>query len=243
MHLLLACAPAPLPPGEGPTVSFLSYNVNFERFDPATVDAIAAADADVVLLQETTATWQAALRARLSDRYPTMTFHSHDPDGGMGLLARRPATVRARMDSPVGKFPATCLDVATALGTLRVLHVHLHPPLDEGGFLTGYFTTGDDRAAEVAAYLACAPDLAVGDFNEAEGDAVDRIEAAGLRDAASAFPPPTRTWSYASAYGELEGRPDHVFFGPTLVPVEVAVLEAGASDHRPLRVEFKRRAP
>lgn len=62
----------------------------------------------------------------------------------------------------------------------------------------------------------------------------------GLRDAASAFPPPRRTWTWPTPLGELEGRPDHVFVGPGWRAREVAVLESGGSDHRPLRVVLGR---
>lgn len=242
---LLACAPppaAPLPPGPG--VSVLSYNVNFERYDPATVEAIAAADADVVFLQETTAEWETALRARLGGVYPTIEFRPHDPDGGMAVLSRGALTTNSWRASPVGNFPAWCLSVDTPVGPLQVLHVHLHPPLDEGGLLTGYFTTGGKRRTEMASHLGCfstPPDLVVGDFNEEEGDAVDLVFAQGLRDAADAFPPPRRTWEWEHWSGQLVGRPDHVFHGDAFVPASVDVREAGASDHRPLLVELRRR--
>ncbi len=244
------CGAAPAPPappvGVGPGFSMLTYNVNFERYDPATIDAIEAADADLVFLQETTAQWEAGMRARLSARYPFMEFRAHDPDGGMGVLAKVPVTPVSWLPSPVGRFPAWCLTVDSPLGPLRVLHVHLHPPLDERGLISGYFTTGGARRTEMVSHLGCfpdAPDLVVGDFNEEEGDAVELVEARGLRDAASTFPPVRRTWRWDTTFVELEGRPDHVYFGPGLAPRDVEVLETGASDHRPLRVVLQRRAP
>jgi endonuclease/exonuclease/phosphatase (EEP) superfamily protein YafD len=248
MNLILlligACAPPPaepLPPG--PSVSVLTYNVNFERFDPATLEAIVEADADLVFLQETTAEWERAIRARLASAYPTMEFRHHDPDGGMAVLARGAVVTHDQRASPVGKFPAWCVLVDSAVGPLQVLHVHLHPPLDEGGLLTGYFTTGGKRRVEMEAHLGCfstPPDLVVGDLNEEEGDAVDLVAALGLRDAADAFPPPRRTWEWEHWSGQLVGRPDHVFHAAGLMPASVTVREAGASDHRPLQVELRR---
>lgn len=229
----------------GPTLATLTYNVNFERYEPATIDAIEAADADLVFLQETTAQWESMIRARLSDRYPTMVFQPHDPDGGMAVLARGPVTTVAWRRSPVASFPAWCLAVESALGPLEVLAVHLHPPLDERGLISGYFTTGGARATEMAAHLECfdgAPDLILGDFNEEEGDAVDLVEARGYRDAATAFPPVVPTWRWDTWVGELTGRPDHVYFGPAFSPRAVEVMERGASDHRPLRVVLQRLA-
>src|SRR5688572_21878854 len=46
--------------------ALMTYNVNYANPDPdASIDVIAAADADVVLLQEITAAWQARLQQRL----------------------------------------------------------------------------------------------------------------------------------------------------------------------------------
>jgi endonuclease/exonuclease/phosphatase (EEP) superfamily protein YafD len=245
--VIAACAeppPPPTAPPEGPGLTVLTYNVNFEQFNPATVDAIRAADADIVFLQETTAQWETALRAGLADVYPFIELRHHDPDGGMGVLARVGVVTRAWVPSPVGKFPAWCLTLDTAAGSLDVLHVHLHPPLDENGSLVrGYFTTSDDRLLELQAFLQCfdgPPDLAVGDFNEGEGDAVALIEANGLRDAASAHPPVSPTWRWETGFWTMEGRPDHVFAAPPLHPRSVRVIEAGGSDHRPLLVDLVR---
>jgi endonuclease/exonuclease/phosphatase (EEP) superfamily protein YafD len=243
--LLLACAdpPPPAVPGAGPALKVLSYNVNFERFDEATVDAIAEADADVVFLQETTTEWEEAIGERLAERYPTRVFHAWEPDGGMAVLSAGAVEVRERLDSPVGKFPATCLTVETTIGPIDALHVHLHPPLDEGGLLTGYFTTTGKRRTEIEAYAGCFgadPDVILGDFNEEEGDATAFVEGKGFRDAASAVGTPERTWSWQTDWVELTGRPDHVYYGPELTPSAVEVLDGGPSDHRPLLVTLQR---
>ena len=227
----------------GPTLSVLTYNVNFERENPATVEAIVAADADLVLLQETTPGWEAAIRARVGGHYPHIEFRDHLPDGGMGVLARRPFVSSPTLVSPVGKFPAWCLVAETPVGPIAVLHAHLHPPLDENGLFTGYFTTTALRATELRSHLGCAatgPDLVAGDLNEEKGDAVDLLVADGFLDAASAFPPSTRTWAWQLDWWELTGRPDHVFSRGDLVATKVDVIEAGASDHRPLRVVLGR---
>ena len=60
----LACAPAPRPPQAPPRgrphVTVLTYHVNFGLAgEPGVIDVIRRADADLVLLQETTPAWEA----------------------------------------------------------------------------------------------------------------------------------------------------------------------------------------
>lgn len=226
-------------PVAGRAVKVLTYNVNFELFDPATVKAVQAANADLVFLQESTSTWEHAFR---DAGYAYSQFRAHDPDGGMAVLSRMPFQTVEWRTSPVGKFPAWCLRAETALGTLNILAVHLHPPLDENGLLTGYFTTSDEREVEARHHMACFgrdTDLAVGDFNEGEGKAVAVFTAAGLRDATEAHPPAARTWEMLVGSTVLQGRPDHVFVGSEWRATRVEVIEAGGSDHRPLLVTIQ----
>lgn len=242
MIVLLGCTAPPLVAPTGPAASILTYNINFEQFDPSTIDAIEAVDADVVFLQETTRQWEDALRPRVQTEYQAL-FHPYDPDGGQGVLARGAVEVVRRVASPVGMFPATCLRVETVVGWLDVIHVHLHPPLINDSLLQGYFTTEGKRLSELQVYLECfdgPPDLVVGDFNEGEGAALELLEQRGLRDAATLLGEPKRTWAWSHWTGELEGRPDHVYVGPALVPTRVEVRETGGSDHRPLIVELRR---
>ena len=226
----------------GPTLRVLTYNVNFELYHSSTVDAVLAANADVAFLQETTSRWETMFRPAISELYPYVEFRMADPDGGMAILSRLPFHTEDWRPSPVGKFPAWCVRVDTALGELAVLMVHLHPPLDENGLLTGFFTTSDERLIEVRGHLGCfgrPPDLAVGDFNEGEGEALDAVGAVGLTDAALTQLPLARTWEMQVGGQILRGRPDHVFAARRYAPVRVEVLEAGASDHRPLLVTLQ----
>lgn len=230
-------------PAGGPTLSILTYNVNYERLDAATVEAVRQAGADLVFLQEVTPAWQRAL-AELA--YSHREFRFHGVDGGMAVLSRSPFETVEWRPSPVAKFPAWCLRAETPLGRMDVLAVHLHPPVDENGLFTGFFTTGDEREAEIRDHLSCFgrdTDLAVGDFNEGEGSAIGRVTALGMVDVASRFPPVRRTWEMIVGSTVLEGRPDHVFARAPLVPTRVEVLELGGSDHRPLRVTLQLAAP
>ena len=232
--------------GEAPEDALwvVSYNINFERPDRSSVEALAAIEADVIFLQETHPEWEALLREGLGARFAHMEFRHADAEGGMAILSRYPIAERAYAPSPEGAFPAWWVTLETPLGHIEALHVHLHPPLGEDGrLITGYFTTGERRERELRAHLSLAPrapDLVVGDFNEGSGEAVSALEALGLRQAQTALGPPERTWSWDVDVTELEGRPDHVFFGAALEVAAVQVHQTGASDHRPLRAALVR---
>jgi endonuclease/exonuclease/phosphatase (EEP) superfamily protein YafD len=230
-------------PGEG-ALWVLSYNVNFERPSQATVDAIGEIDADVVFLQETTGPWEELLRAGLADRYETILVHDAEREGGMTILSRHPIEERAVSESPLGAFPAWCVTIDTPLGALDALAVHLHPPLDEeGSLIVGFFTTDEKRSQELTHHLECfedAPDLVVGDFNEGSGGALEQLASLGMLDAQEAHPPLEKTWSWEHWATELQGRPDHVLAGGELRVSAVQVVQAGASDHRPLRAAIQR---
>jgi endonuclease/exonuclease/phosphatase family metal-dependent hydrolase len=242
---VLACAdPAPAPPsaaGEGLVV--LTYNVNFERVNGETIDAMRAAEADLIFLQETHPAWLARIEPALAATHPHRVVQDHPPDGGSAVFSRWPLRAHATPASPVGAFPAQCVLADTPLGPLAILHVHLHPPLDANGLVSGYLSTGALRGQELRAHLGCfgrPPDLALGDFNEEAGEAVDAALSAGLVDAASALGVATRTWRWDTGVTELEGRPDHVFVGRAWRPTSAEAPERGGSDHLPLRVRLAR---
>ncbi len=219
----------------------LTYNVNFERPSDATVAAIEEADADLVFLQETHEDWERAIRARLEARYPHLAFHHAPNEGGMAILSRHPFRERRHEIARGGAFPGWRGAVQTPLGELDVLHVHLHPPLEDGSLVVGYFTTSDHRSRELLHHVGGGvPDLVLGDFNEGQGPAVAHLEALGMRDSQAEWPPLEQTWTWDTGTTELVGRPDHVFAGPDLRVASVQVMLQGGSDHRPLRVALER---
>ncbi|MCA9606914.1 MAG: endonuclease/exonuclease/phosphatase family protein [Myxococcales bacterium] len=247
--LALGCGEDPAPPSgavrgaaSSDAIWVLSYNVNFERPSDATVRAIDEADADLVFLQETHERWERSIRRRLESRYPTILFRHAPGEGGMAILSRYEIVEARHETARGGAFPAWRVTARTPLGDLDVLHVHLHPPLDEdGGLVVGYFTTSDARTREILHHLSGPPpDLVLGDFNEGEGPAITQLESLGMRQAQAAHPPLELTWSWDTGTAELEGRPDHVFVGPAYRPTAVQVMLRGGSDHRPLRVAIER---
>jgi endonuclease/exonuclease/phosphatase (EEP) superfamily protein YafD len=63
-------------------LELMTYNVLYSNQDPdLSLDAIAAADADVVLLQEVTSRWETRLEKRFEKQYPHRRFHVGGPCG------------------------------------------------------------------------------------------------------------------------------------------------------------------
>ncbi len=249
--LLVACGSGPSQPPEavepGAPLTVMTFNVNFGvAGERANVDAIASADADIVLLQETTAHAEDVLRRELGDRYPHARFRDCCRAGGLGILSRWPIVTDEYLASPIGWFPAWRFVVDTPDGELQLLDVHLRPPIsDSGSWVKGYFTTGELRREEIVAYAAELepelPTVLAGDFNEGEnGDALEWLAARGFTSVLPHFDAGASTWSWPLPLTSLHARLDHVVLGSQLVATGAAVIDAGVSDHKPVVVTFVR---
>ena len=228
--------PIELPPCTGAVVG--SYNVNYGLAgDAETLDAAAALGADILVVQEVTPEWARALAQRFGRDLPHQLFLP-DPRGagGLAVLSRWPVAQHAYVGSPIGWFPGWVLHVQTPRGPLQVLTVHLRPPVaDTGGFVVGAFTTGDDRLAELQAYVdTLAPELPTviaGDFNERTGPSISLLDDLGYTQAL----PPGDTWRWPTPVLTLRNQLDHLFISPGLEARDGAVLDLGRSDHLPVR--------
>ncbi len=222
----------------------MTYNVDYANPEPASaIEAIATADTDVVLLQEITTKWQRALTARLSRQYPHCVFRlSHRPAGGMAVLSKVPIEEEEVLRTPHrGWFDAERILLAAPFGTLQILHVHLRPAFDSGGWITGFMSTPPLRRQEIEAYWrALAPGLptiVTGDFNEDPcGLAIAFLDEQGLRRVETSGP---RTWHYevpvnGAPWDLLQMDIDHVMIDRALVARHGTVVDAGRSDHRPV---------
>ena len=119
-----------------------TYNVNYAGDHDAVLAAIADTDADVVLLQETTPSWERALRRRFGDRYPHMSFHHwRRSAGGLAVLSRHPIDADELIPPAASWFPAQRAVIAAPGGPVQVLHVHLRPAIDHGDWVRGFFST------------------------------------------------------------------------------------------------------
>lgn len=235
-------------------IVLMTYNLNYANPDFATtLDAIEAADADVVLLQEVSDAWRTALRARFEQRYPHAAFHVHTrAAGGLAVLSKLPIERDELWAPPAGTgawFPAERLVVTTAFGPVQLLNVHLRPALDRGSWIRGFMTTPDVPRAEIAAHWTrvdrALPTIVAGDFNEdPTGRAVDFLAGQGLARVATAGPP---SWRYevtsrAKTFDLLKMDIDHVMIDGQLAARDARVLAAGTSDHRPVVVAIGKRS-
>jgi len=234
--------PSPAPPG-APELRVLSFNINYGvGHDPRNVAAVADADADLVLLQETTEDSEAAFREALAGTYPHVLFRYCCNAGGLGVLSKHPIREETWIEPTVGWFPAWRVVVDTPLGPVQALDVHLRPPMSDGGsWVAGYFTTRDDRREEIAAFWPALdpelPTIIAGDFNEdAQGRAIAFLDEKGLQSALPQVDPRAKTWRWQTKLGKLRMMLDHVVYGPGLEVRGAEVLDRGTSDHLPVLV-------
>ena len=229
-------------------VLLMTYNLNYTnpRFG-ATLDAIAAADADLVLLQEVSKDWRDALIRRFAASYPHRAFHLHArPAGGLAVLSKLPLAHDALWAPPAGTgawYPAERLVAITRFGALQLLNVHLRPAKDRGSWVRGFLTTPKVRCAEIAAHWhrldPTLPTIVAGDFNEAPtGRAVVYLARHGLTRVPTTGP---TTWRYAATsrgktFDLLKLDLDHVMIDHRLGATDAHVRDAGTSDHRPVIV-------
>ncbi len=229
-----------------PVLRVLTYNVNYGLAgDAETMAAIRDAGADVVILQETTPSWEVAIRETLSEDYPVMAFRHSRGAGGLAILSRFPLDEGELIDAPSGWFPAWRLVVEGPLGPVQLLAVHLRPPVsDRGSVVSGYFTTRPVRDEEITAYLGHLdpelPTIIAGDLNERNGRAIERLREAGFESALPAFQGSQHTWHWQTRVGQVTSQLDHVVHDNRLEPLNAEVLRTGRSDHYPVFVILRR---
>ncbi len=249
---LSGCAAAPLSPRApapgSARYTVESYNVECGKHrDSSIIEAIGAASADIVCLQETTREYETAIRRRWSARYPYQLYQHNEPNGGaagLAMLSRYPLVDRGHHPPPYGWHPAWHVDVETPSGTIQILNVHLRAKLSgRKNELVALLTVPRDHWKEIRHFMRWSvpdkPTLVVGDFNEEpSGAAIDFLAARGYRDALSLFRPHEHTWRHPLLAWELRQTLDHVLFDRAFVPLNAHVIHAGRSDHLPVVAEL-----
>ncbi|MEV0093839.1 poly(A) polymerase [Streptomyces sp. NPDC050738] len=251
------------PPTTGAVLSVLTWNTLWDRYDadridtarrrPALLDALAAADADVIALQEVEAGLLVLLLAepwvRAGYTLSTSPSGRQVEENGLLLLSRVP--VREAGRHVLGPHKAlTALTVESAAGPLVVAVTHLSSDhSDPGGVRRrAELLRIDEGLASVDGEV-----LLLGDFNDSTGrpaaelglqDAWTRTH--GAADDTPTFDPVANPLAAVSSLGGRPGRLDRVLLrGETLraagaellgtVPAEDGLF---VSDHYGVRVEL-----
>jgi len=244
--LIAGCSAAPTrtavtPPVDLPRVSVMTYNLNFGiAGDQDTIGVVSHENADVVFFQEANDAWAASLKRRLSAAYPYAEFKADDIyAAGLGVMSKWPIESIEYLPK-VNWFPAARVVIATPIGRLQVLNLHLRPPVSKSGsVIAGHFTTPPIREAEVQEFTKALdpslPTLIVGDFNENEyGRASTWLTSQGYRSALPEFNPKAYTWRWKTSVMTLKGSYDRLCYDRRLVPLDTNVRNAGWSDHLPV---------
>lgn len=229
----------PVPSGiEGaPTVRILSWNLYQANTDAAAIDRVVGdAAADVVVLQEVSASNIAALQASPALAAYDHSFTTPQPSAfGSGIWSRLPLDGASEFD--VAGLPMTRAVVQTPAGPLRLINVHTLSPVTAAGL---ELWPRQLRRLGDEARQPGPPMVLAGDFNATWGHRpFRRLLDVGLADAgAQRGRPWSGTWP---AGGRVVRRPalrlDHVLTSPGLVATTYAIGSAAGSDHRSIVVD------
>ena len=213
----------------------VTANAWFQNADHAAlVDWLNRSDADIIVLQEITPRWVAALE-QLARQYPYRKFMPRDDPYGIALLSRWPIDTVQPADFADDGVPSLVANIDVHGRKLRVIALHTRWPV------VPELQVARDRALQQAAALALTqPEstILLGDLNLTPyAPAFARlVSGSGLRDAleGEAWRP---TWQ--AGFWPLALPIDHV-----LVPLGSCVTahEIGpyvGSDHRPLQVTLR----
>lgn len=118
---------------------------------------------DVLVVVELTEGWQAALDSELPELPGRHAAPAADASG-IGLYSRFPIVRSATIPSPVGAFNHIDALMQTPVGPVRLLAVHLLPPISVS--FVGSRNSEMQWLAQLASTLTMEPLVVVGDFNE-----------------------------------------------------------------------------
>ncbi len=227
------------------SLSVMTFNVMLGG-KPAhsALDAIAAANPDIICIQELTPALARAFEARFAGTYPHRLFEPRPTSGGIGIASRYRLAGGAILELGFKAVPGAAATVRLPGGTMRVGCVHLIPPvlnLKSGVEFGERFRDNTDiRLGQIGRLLShldrtVGPALVLGDMNEWQGQAaLSLLAESGFTNACdgtgarcgSSWPGPVMTWP---AFIRI----DHVF-GRGVVFADAATLQAGGSDHYPV---------
>jgi vancomycin resistance protein VanJ len=214
-------------------------------------DAIRAADADVVALQELDAAEAQALEARLAVEYPYRILLPVEHVGytGKGLLSRYPIQGHAVLVITDRTRPHLQADIDVAGDVIRILNVHPHPPphlpaYRGDGTFREHPVTNADLAVLGRMAVEAEPAILLGDLNSTpRSTAVRALRQTGLRDAFQ-----DAGWGLGATWpSSLRGldwrlpliRIDYVWHTPAFRATRAWAAPGIGTDHRPVVVDLR----
>jgi len=243
-----AASAAPRAAADGPGLTVATFNINYGNADlDDIVRVIETADADIVLVQESTPAAERRLRRALGRRYPHMAFR--DPDGhdrasGFAWLSRVPLRDAVFVPARDGLFGTWYATAEVGGRALRLVNVHLAPIRASSGdrpaaWLRAVAAMEKVHAREIARVFervdATLPTVVAGDFNSASAQiAPSFARDHGLVDsyaAAVGDADAHRTWHWQVRGQDVGFRIDYLFHSPTLETTTSRIIESRGSDH------------
>jgi vancomycin resistance protein VanJ len=218
-------------------IHLASYNVFFGKAGrSALVEEIAAMQADVIVVQAAFG----SLGEKLVERLPGRTIRQ---DGEFVIVSNFPVRTVDVPGSLGSDMPSMYVKyvIETPQGTLRLFNVHPYSPRHA---LLGDHATGDDialREAQIAAAVVAArsdvpPFVIAGDTNLPALSAIGRRHLSGLKDA---FAEVGFGFGYTFPTKRPWMRIDRVLGSDDVRFGDIRVGPRGASDHRPVFVDFE----
>lgn len=247
LPLLLACAAhsesAP------PPYRAMAFNVLYNAEDTkASLDAIDSEQPDILCLRELTPTFAEAFRKRFALKYPHQALSPRKGTWGVGIASRHPILRTQRFPERPHKLPALEAEVQIGERKLKVVCVHLMPPVTgqrkSEGFLDMMDRNAETRSKQGRALMERylgerGPLLLLGDMNEGRGGgALKAFAKAGFLhscdgpDAACG-----NTWPGATSALPAVVEIDHIL-GRGLTFGSARVVREGGSDHFPVVTRF-----
>ena len=232
--------PEPTAPA-APTLRVMTANLLMINADTAgIIGEIRTAKPDVLLLQEYTAEWHAALQASLAAEYPHHSVVERDDSFGIGIYSRTPFAAAVEQGVPLGRAGVEQMRAEVEVGgrRLAVYNVHLLPPrtlLYYSDHRLQFADLVDTLKAEPLPYVVC------GDFNFSETTPQHAdLKRAGVREAHEiAGTGRGATWPVNSVFRYVMPgiRIDHVYLSPHLTGTRCEPGVGRGSDHRPVVVD------
>ena len=239
------------------TIRVATYNLNWgNRRGDQVIDAIKAADADVLCLQETTRQSEQFLKHILADRYPE--FWSAGYTGKYGaerfaVASRTKLRDRKFYRPSAGLFGFCAATFHIGDEKVRIINVHLTPFYMKhgGGFrdaLDALVRTEDEHSTEIEAIIRTLeegqPTIIAGDFNSLSTfQAPKRLAELGFVDAfasANENADTQPTWRWPTRPLPLALRIDYIFHSPHFHTRSSQVIRRDGSDHYLVVAELKR---